>query len=142
MLNRPAARLGAAFVFPLEQGEPPSTEHGPDINALSRYALFVCKYLGENDVMMKAETLVVLGGAGFAKWAAGLPIASELFDSEIEPFGPTPRRSGHLPPPRTSASIGVLVVKADKRIKCAHAQPGRIQTCRRRRPSIGCNDLR
>jgi hypothetical protein len=88
MLNRPAARLGAAFVFPLEQGEPPSTEHGPDINALSRYALFVCKYLGESDVMMKAETLVVLGGAGFAKWAAGLPIASELFDSEIEPFGP------------------------------------------------------
>jgi hypothetical protein len=37
--------------------------------------------------MSKAASLGVLVGAGFAKWAAGLPIASELFDSEIEPFG-------------------------------------------------------
>lgn len=26
-------------------------------------------------------------GAGFSKWAAGLPVAAELFDFEIEPFG-------------------------------------------------------
>lgn len=26
-------------------------------------------------------------GAGFSKWAAGLPVASELFDFSIEPFG-------------------------------------------------------
>jgi hypothetical protein len=40
---------------------------------------------------MKADdrgSLGILVGAGFAKWAAGLPIASELFDFEIEPFGP------------------------------------------------------
>ena len=34
-----------------------------------------------------SKDLGVLVGAGFAKWAAGLPIASELFNSEIEPFG-------------------------------------------------------
>ena len=38
--------------------------------------------------MSKAASLGVFVGAGFAKWAAGLPLASELFDLEIEPFGP------------------------------------------------------
>ena len=27
-------------------------------------------------------------GAGFSKWAAVLPVASELFDFTLEPFGP------------------------------------------------------
>jgi hypothetical protein len=27
-------------------------------------------------------------GAGFSKWAAGLPLASELFDFNFEPWGP------------------------------------------------------
>jgi hypothetical protein len=38
-------------------------------------------------LMIERSTLGIFAGAGFAKWAAGLPIASELFDSEIEPFG-------------------------------------------------------
>src|SRR5258708_7707586 len=38
--------------------------------------------------MSRAASLGVLVGAGFAKWAAGLPIAGELFDLEIEPSGP------------------------------------------------------
>ena len=29
----------------------------------------------------------ILLGAGFSKWAAGLPVASELFDFAVEPFG-------------------------------------------------------
>ena len=37
--------------------------------------------------MSKAGSLGLLVGAGFAKWAADLPIASELFDLQIEPFG-------------------------------------------------------
>jgi hypothetical protein len=39
-----------------------------------------------------SKDLGVLVGAGFAKWAAGLPIASELFISKIEPFGPSDAR--------------------------------------------------
>jgi len=31
--------------------------------------------------------LAVLLGAGFSKWAAGLPLASELFDFQLNPFG-------------------------------------------------------
>ena len=31
--------------------------------------------------------LTLLLGAGFSKWAAGLPVASELLDLQIEPFG-------------------------------------------------------
>jgi len=31
--------------------------------------------------------LAVLLGAGFSKWAAGLPLANELFDFQINPFG-------------------------------------------------------
>jgi hypothetical protein len=31
--------------------------------------------------------LAVLLGAGFSKWAAGLPVAAELFDFQLEPFG-------------------------------------------------------
>ena len=31
-------------------------------------------------------------GAGFSKWAADLPLASELFDFEIQPFGPREAR--------------------------------------------------
>jgi hypothetical protein len=29
----------------------------------------------------------LLAGAGFSKWAAGLPLAKDLFDFNIEPFG-------------------------------------------------------
>lgn len=36
---------------------------------------------------MKPNSLSVLIGAGFSKWAAGLPVANELFDSPITPFG-------------------------------------------------------
>jgi hypothetical protein len=39
-----------------------------------------------------SKDLGIFVGAGFAKWAAGLPIASELFNSEIEPFGPSDAR--------------------------------------------------
>ena len=31
--------------------------------------------------------LTLFLGAGFSKWAAGLPLANQLFDFEIEPFG-------------------------------------------------------
>src|SRR5215210_4297428 len=31
--------------------------------------------------------LAVFLGAGFSKWAAGLPVAAELFDFQLEPFG-------------------------------------------------------
>lgn len=31
--------------------------------------------------------MILLAGAGFSKWAAGLPLARELFDFGIEPFG-------------------------------------------------------
>ena len=31
--------------------------------------------------------MILLAGAGFAKWAAGLPLARELFDFKIDPFG-------------------------------------------------------
>ena len=31
--------------------------------------------------------LTLLAGAGFSRWAAGLPIARELFDFAIKPFG-------------------------------------------------------
>lgn len=31
--------------------------------------------------------MILLAGAGFAKWAAGLPLARELFDFNIDPFG-------------------------------------------------------
>jgi len=31
--------------------------------------------------------IALLAGAGFSKWAAGLPLAKELFDFQIEPFG-------------------------------------------------------
>src|SRR4051812_35293633 len=31
--------------------------------------------------------LALLLGAGFSKWAADLPLASQLFDFDIEPFG-------------------------------------------------------
>jgi len=34
----------------------------------------------------------MLLGAGFSKWAADLPLASELFDFAIEPFGPRDRK--------------------------------------------------
>ena len=37
--------------------------------------------------MTALQGLAVLLGAGFSKWAAGLPIASELFDFAVEPFG-------------------------------------------------------
>jgi hypothetical protein len=39
------------------------------------------------DLITQEEKLSVLIGAGFSKWAAGLPVASELFDFTIEPFG-------------------------------------------------------
>jgi hypothetical protein len=35
----------------------------------------------------QARTVSVFLGAGFSKWAAGLPVAAELFDSAIETFG-------------------------------------------------------
>src|SRR5579872_2906738 len=38
--------------------------------------------------MSDAGSLGILLGAGFSKWAANLPLAGELFDLEIEPFGP------------------------------------------------------
>ena len=38
--------------------------------------------------MTARQGLAVLLGAGFSKWAAGLPIASEPFDFALEPFGP------------------------------------------------------
>jgi hypothetical protein len=37
--------------------------------------------------MTQETRLSVLLGAGFSKWAAGLPVAVELFDFAIEPFG-------------------------------------------------------
>jgi hypothetical protein len=37
-------------------------------------------------------SLVLLLGAGFSKWAADLPIARQLFDLNIEPFGPQEER--------------------------------------------------
>ena len=48
-----------------------------------------CKMLkGKSQPPMTARKgLSVLLGAGFSKWAAGLPVASELFDFTIEPFG-------------------------------------------------------
>ena len=36
--------------------------------------------------------LLLLLGAGFSKWAADLPIARELFDLNVEPFGPREER--------------------------------------------------
>jgi len=38
-------------------------------------------------LMAKATRLSLLLGAGFSKWAAGLPVAAELFDFAIESFG-------------------------------------------------------
>jgi hypothetical protein len=38
--------------------------------------------------MSKSGNLSLFVGAGFSKWAADLPIASELFDLQVEPFGP------------------------------------------------------
>jgi hypothetical protein len=38
--------------------------------------------------MTKRSGLAILLGAGFSKWAAGLPVAAELFDFQLEPFGP------------------------------------------------------
>ncbi len=35
----------------------------------------------------KRTGLAVLLGAGFSKWKAGLPVAAELFDFQLEPFG-------------------------------------------------------
>lgn len=35
----------------------------------------------------KRSGLAVFLGAGFSKWAAGLPVAAELFDFQVEPFG-------------------------------------------------------
>jgi len=32
--------------------------------------------------------LALFLGAGFSKWAADLPVASQLFDFDIEPWGP------------------------------------------------------
>ena len=37
--------------------------------------------------MTARKGLSVLLGAGFSKWAAGLPVATELFDFVVEPFG-------------------------------------------------------
>lgn len=37
--------------------------------------------------MTRRTDLAVLLGAGFSKWAAGLPVATELFDFQVEPFG-------------------------------------------------------
>lgn len=37
---------------------------------------------------MSDPMLVLFLGAGFSKWAVDLPIASQLFDFEIEPWGP------------------------------------------------------
>jgi hypothetical protein len=37
-------------------------------------------------------TLALLLGAGFSKWAAGLPVASELFDFDLEIWGPRDAR--------------------------------------------------
>jgi hypothetical protein len=37
--------------------------------------------------MMGRTGLAVLLGAGFSKWAAGLPVAAELFDLQLELFG-------------------------------------------------------
>lgn len=39
------------------------------------------------DVHWGFAMLALLLGAGFSKWAAGLPVASELLDLQIEPFG-------------------------------------------------------
>ena len=33
-------------------------------------------------------SLSLLLGAGFSKWAADLPVASQLFDFQIDAFGP------------------------------------------------------
>jgi hypothetical protein len=38
--------------------------------------------------MSKSGNLSLFVGAGFSKWAADLPIASELFDLQVKPFGP------------------------------------------------------
>lgn len=37
--------------------------------------------------MSQATGFSVLLGAGFSKWAGGLPVMAELFDFAIEPFG-------------------------------------------------------
>lgn len=37
--------------------------------------------------MIQPTGLAVFLGAGFSKWAAGLPVASELFDFAFDPFG-------------------------------------------------------
>ncbi len=39
------------------------------------------------EFVTKRVGLAVLLGAGFSKWAAGLPVATELFDFKVEPFG-------------------------------------------------------
>lgn len=44
--------------------------------------------------MNKTPSLALLLGAGFSKWAADFPLASELFDFSIDPFGP--REAKHL----------------------------------------------
>ena len=36
--------------------------------------------------------LALLLGAGFSKWAADLPLGSQLFDFAVEPFGVRERR--------------------------------------------------
>ena len=39
--------------------------------------------------------LALFLGAGFSKWAANLPVASELFDFAIHPFGVREERKLH-----------------------------------------------
>jgi hypothetical protein len=39
------------------------------------------------EFVTKRMGLAVLLGAGFSKWAAGLPVVAELFDFQVEPFG-------------------------------------------------------
>lgn len=39
------------------------------------------------EFLTKRAGLAVFLGAGFSKWSAGLPVAAELFDSHLEPFG-------------------------------------------------------
>ncbi len=39
------------------------------------------------EFVAKRSGLAVFLGAGFSKWAAGLPVAAELFDFQLEPFG-------------------------------------------------------
>lgn len=45
--------------------------------------------------MQRRDMLTLLLGAGFSKWAAGLPLGSELFDFALEPFGVREQRRLH-----------------------------------------------